>query len=208
MNELLIIGAGGHSRAVIATLLESKIWKLVGIIDLAYKDIKEDILGVPIIGSLEKLHSYSAQSTSIFLALGSNEIRKSLSHNPIIKNFKLVNVIHSKAHVDPSSYIGAGSFIGPFAHIGPKVIIGSSNIINSYANVEHESVIGHFSQLGPGATICGRCNIGNSVFIGANATIIPNLTIEDSNIIGSGAVINTSISVTGKTFVGVPGKSL
>lgn len=208
MNNLIIIGSGGHTRAVVSTLLETKISKKLSIIDLNYKDKDEDILGVPVIGSLEKLKTCSIKTTSIFLSVGENKIRKSLMNNPLIKKFEMINVIHPKSFTSSSSIIGQGNFIGPFAHIGPEVRLGSYNIVNSYANLEHETIVGDFNQFGPGSVICGRCNIGNNIYIGANATVIHELSINDNNIIGAGAVIISNILVKGKTFVGVPGKVL
>jgi sugar O-acyltransferase (sialic acid O-acetyltransferase NeuD family) len=208
MNNLIIIGSGGHTRAVVSTLLETKTSKTLSIIDLNYKNKEEDILGVPVIGSLEKLEKYSIQSTSIFLSIGENKIRKSLINNPLIKKFEMINVIHPKALISPSSIIGQCNFIGPFAHIGPEVRLGSYNIVNSYANLEHETIVGDFNQFGPGSIVCGRCNIGNNIYIGANATVIHKLNINDNNIIGAGSVIISNILVKGKTFVGVPGKVL
>ena len=38
MNNLIIIGLGGHTQAIISTLLEAKTLKILSIIDLKYKN--------------------------------------------------------------------------------------------------------------------------------------------------------------------------
>ena len=207
MNDLLIIGSGGHSRAVISAALLSKKWNLVGVIDINFKE-KENILEIPCVGSLEKLSSYSRQSTKIFISFGDNKVRESIYSNTIVKDFEKVSIIHPKSLIDPSSKIGVSNFIGPFANIGPNVLIGSNNVINSYCNIEHETVVGDFNDFAPSSVICGRGKLGNNIFIGASATVIDKITIENNNVIGAGSVIITDIKGQGKTYVGVPGKAL
>jgi len=156
MNNIIIIGSGGHTRAVVSTLLATKISKKkLNIIDLNYKNKKEYILGVPVIGPLNKLEKFSVQSSSIFLSVGENNLRKLLMKKPLIKKFKMINVIHPNAFISSSSIIGQCNFIGPFAHIGPEVKLGSCNIVNSYANLEHETIVGDFNQFGLGQRCVG-----------------------------------------------------
>lgn len=206
MNKVIIVGAGGHSRAVISVLKKNLKFKIHCIIDLEYKKINEKILGVPVLGSLEILKKYSNTTYRIFNAIGNNKLREEINLSPIIKSFLPINVIDPSAYIDPTSIIGNSNFIGPFVNIGPNVMIGDSNIINTNANVEHESHVGSYNQFGPGSVICGRCQIGNNVFIGANSTIIENIKINNSNIIGAGSVVISNILGTGKTYVGVVSK--
>jgi sugar O-acyltransferase (sialic acid O-acetyltransferase NeuD family) len=207
MKSLLIVGSGGHSRAVVATLKTLNLWDLIGIIDINYQGNPEDILGVTVLGSFELINSFNRENTSVFLAVGENNLRKKFSRNPILKSFDFPNIVHPTALIDPSAELDSGNFVGPFAHIGPMVKIGKSNIINSYANLEHETQIGSFCMFAPGAIICGRCKLGDQIFVGANATVIENRKIADQTTIGAGAVITKDILQINQTFVGVPGRS-
>ena len=207
MNDLLIIGSGGHSRAVLSAAFHHKDLNIIGIIDINFKE-DQNILGVPVIGSIEKLSSFSKQSTKVFMAIGDNKIRKSIYSDTSVKDFDNISIIHPSAIIDPSSNIGSSNFIGPFANIGPNVILGSYNLINSYCNIEHETVIGDFNDLAPSSVICGRCKLGNNIFVGANSTIIDNIKINNNNKVGAGSVIITDILDEGKTYVGSPGRAL
>ena len=94
MRNLILIGSGGHSRPVISTIQINKKFNLVGIIDLEFNNkIKENILGIPIVGPISFLEKTNYLDTSIFLAIGDNNLRKSLSENHVIKKFELINVI-------------------------------------------------------------------------------------------------------------------
>ena len=207
MSDLIIVGAGGHSRAVISAALFSKNWNIIGVIDNNFQE-EENILGIPCIGKLDKINSFSNKNTKVFIAIGDYKIRKSIYSETSINKFDHISIIHPSAIIDNSSKIGVSNFIGPFANIGPNVSIGSFNVINTYCNIEHESKIGNFNDISPGTMICGRCKIGNQISIGANATIIDKISIEDENIIGAGSVIIQDIVTKGKTYVGIPGKAL
>ena len=207
MRNLILIGSGGHSRPVLSTIQINKKFNLVGIIDLKFNNKnKENILGIPIVGPISFLEKTNHLDTSIFLAIGDNNLRKSLSENHVVKKFELINVIHPLAYIDASCKLGSGNFIGPFAHLGPKSIIGSGNIINTYANVEHEVNVGNFSQIAPGAQILGRCHIGNQVFMGSSSTLIEGLSVADNTTVGAGAVVTKNIIDQGNTYIGVPAK--
>ena len=207
MRNLIVIGSGGHARPVISTIHMDKKFNLVGIIDLEFNNkIKENILGIPIIGPISFLEKTNHLDTSIFIAIGNNYLRNSISENHFVKKFELINVIHPLAYIDKSCKLGTGNFIGPFSHLGPKSNIGIGNIINTYANIEHEVNVGNFSQIAPGAQILGRCQIGNQVFMGSSSTLISGLSVADNTIVGAGAVVNKNIVDQGNTYIGVPAK--
>jgi sugar O-acyltransferase (sialic acid O-acetyltransferase NeuD family) len=206
MKKIILIGAGGHVRAVISTINQINKWKLIGIIDIAYNGNSETILGIKTIGLLKSLNDYSKKDTYIFLSIGDNQLRKEIHKEIVSRGFKLPNIIHPSSIIDNTAEIGLGNFIGAFVHIGPKVKIHECNIINTSANIEHETQIESFCQIAPGVVICGRCKLGKEVFIGANATIIDKIKIADNTLIGAGTIITKDILESGRTIVGNPGK--
>ena len=206
MKNILIIGAGGHSRVVISILQEMGNLNVVGVFDPRFSGEEENILGCSVLGHPSAISNYPPSDHSIVLAIGSNSIRRELSQ--AFNDYDFPNIIHPLAYISPSANLGNGNFIAPFAHIGPKVSIGSHNILNTSSNVEHESVIGDFCQLGPGSVICGRCCLHNGIFIGANATVIENLSLATSVTIGAGSVIIRSVNSPSSVVVGVPGHPL
>ena len=57
MTKLLIIGTGGHSRVIIEAAIESGI-EIIGLIDLDYKNQKEAILNIEVLGALDTLNQF------------------------------------------------------------------------------------------------------------------------------------------------------
>lgn len=209
MNPLIIIGTGGHSRAVADIAISSALYSFIALIDLKGNDSEssETILGIPVL-EYQRLADYDPQSTNIFVAVGDNEKRAQINMEFFRKGYTLPNLIHPSAIISEFSAFGYGNFVGPLSYIGPKTDIGNGNIINTCAIVEHETSLENHSQLSPGVTVCGRCKIESKVFVGANATILDNLRIAKRSIIGAGAVIIKSITEPGDTYVGIPGRKL
>ena len=207
LKKVLVIGAGGHARPVISTAITANL-DVVGVLDTRYQNKTEFILGVPVLGGVDKVIEFDPEAFCFVLAIGDNSERNQIFEYIDSNHFDLPNVLHPTALIDTSATLGGGNFVGPFAHIGPEVRIGDGNIINSYANIEHETKLSDFNQIAPAAVICGRCEIGSHVFVGANAAILEKLKVASQTVIGAGAVITKDIFDQGKTFVGVPGKSI
>ena len=53
MKNLVIIGSGGHARTVIDTAKLNSLQKIIGVLDIHFKENKkEKILGVPVLGGM------------------------------------------------------------------------------------------------------------------------------------------------------------
>ncbi len=208
MRDIIIIGSGGHSRAVISIVKSAKKWRKVSIIDTKYNGNIEKILTVPVVGGIEFLEKLNINNTDVFVAIGDNFLRRDMIGLVIDKGFKIPNLIHSNSNLDQDITLGYGNFIGSGANLGPDVNVGNGNIINTSVDLDHESKIGDYNQLAPASVLCGRSVVGNLVLLGANSTVLDNLEIADETIIGAGAVVIKSIESSGETFVGIPAKKI
>ena len=206
MKKIIVVGAGGHSRAIISTLISQNIWDILAILDINFQGEGEKILGVPVIGEEYSLFKHS--DISAVVAIGDNHQRMHLADKLRKKGFSLPNIIHPSAQISFEVDMKDGNYIGPLSHIGPSVSIGCGNIINTQANIEHESTIGNYNHIAPSSTICGRVNIQDRVLIGANATVLDKKTIARDTIVGSGSVITKSIDIPNKVVIGVPGREV
>ena len=207
MSELkfLIIGAGGHARAVIAAL-KSTGREIEGILDTDYKGQDETIMGVKVLGSYgELLSGFSAGEVNIALAIGDIEERRSEYERLTKLGYTLPPVIHSSAIFSKDAVLGSGVFIGPGAIIGPIATIGNNSIINTGAIIDHETRIGDHSHICPGVRIAGRVTVGTTSFIGIGSSIIDGICIGDNVKVGAGSVVIKDIG-SGATVAGVPAR--
>lgn len=208
MNKAIVIGCGGHSRAVINILLQEYKSSSIRLYDLNEPNYDEKILGVPVVGKLSDLvEQPSKKDISLYIAVGDNAKRDNLYEQLVANGYQLDALISTTATLSFETSIGEGCLICPQAFIGPNVVIGENTIINTSTIIEHEVHIGKSCHIAPGCTVSGRVIIGNKVFIGAGVTVIDGVSICDDVNVGAGATVIDSITIPG-TYVGVPAKIL
>lgn len=205
MDELILLGGGGHCKSCIDVIeIEGK-YKIAGIVDVK-ENIGQKILGYPVIGSDDDLNNIQKQYKYFHICVGqikNNSLRVSLfeklNHNGII----FPKIISPLAYVSKHAIIGDGSIIMHRAVINSDVRIGSFNIINTNSVIEHDSVLGDFNHISVSTNICGTVVIGNNCFIGSNSTVMNNVEISDSVVIGANSFVNKRVNQPG-TYIGAP----
>jgi sugar O-acyltransferase (sialic acid O-acetyltransferase NeuD family) len=211
MTPILVIGSGGHCRAVLSVLFSEKKWDVIGIIDInTNTTIKgEIILGVPVLTDLNSLliNNDPNVNQAIVATGGNNE--RSVIHQKL-KNigFEFPRVFSSSSIVDPTARIGNGTVVMHGAIIGPIVEVGEGCIVNTNSVLEHGSIIGNWSHIATGSIVSGGSNLGECVFLGAGSIVIDGLTVTDNVIIGAGSVVIKDIFDEYETYVGAPAEKI
>lgn len=208
MEKIVLVGAGGHCKSVLDSLIELKVYDIVGITDVK-KDF--DVMGVKVIGSDDILESlFLSGVKNAFISLGSigdTSIRKKIYRNLKSIGFNLPKIIDKTAIVSKYSKIEEGVFIGKGAIVNSNSYIGKNSIINSGSIVEHDCTVGDFVHIAPGVTMSGGVSIGKDTHIGTGTTIIQGISIGENTIIGAGAVIVKNAESNSK-FYGNPGRKV
>ena len=204
-KKAIIIGAGGNSRVVVSILNSLNTHNIFGILDLKVSDSSEIILGIPVIGSIDKIIDFDKNIFDIFLAIGDNSLRRFIFKKVKRYNFSFPNLVSKQAIVDVNSEMGEANIVCPRAFVGPSSIIGDNNLINTGAIIEHEACIKDHCHFSPLSVVAGRSYINNECFIGTNATIIDKITITEKVIVGAGSTVIGDITRSG-TYVGTPAR--
>jgi len=203
MNNISIIGAGGHTRSSIKILQNYFHDSMFHIYDDSFvENRRENILGIELVGNIQQVDSHS----KVFLSIGDNAKRELLFHkfnNQVIKD----NLFHGTAIIENDVVLGESNQFFANSYINTLSIIGNNNIINTNALIEHETKIGNNNHISVGVKICGRVVIGNNCMIGAGVVIIDKISICNDVIIGAGAVVIQDILVSG-TYVGNPARKV
>lgn len=207
--KAIVLGTGGHSRVLISILSAIPEVEIAGVVDLGKLIPGEEILDVPVLGSVQVLDDIADRSeTNIYLAIGDNALRRDWFHKLNAMGFALPNLVSGDAIVDRHARMGKGNVICPRAYIGPGAILGDNNLLNTASLIEHEVRVGSHCHFAPSSTVAGRTSIGDETLVGAGATIIDRIQIAGGTTIGAGAVVIRTIAHSGDTFVGVPARSL
>ena len=189
MEEIILVGFGGHSKSVADCIERQGEYRIVGYTDLVeYENSRYTYLGTDDV--LETLYAKGIRHAVVCIGyLGKGIIREQLYMKLKSINFSLPVIIDPSAIVSESADIGEGTFIGKMSVVNADARIGKMAIINNNTLIEHECFVGDFTHVAVSAVVCGTVKIGKSSFIGANSTIVQSCTLGDHVIVGAGAIV-------------------
>ncbi len=190
MEDIILVGFGGHAKSVVDTIEKEGKYHIVGFTDpLPDREYK----GYHCLGNDDVLEEYFLKGIRYaFVTLG--YMGQGKNRDVLYKKLKKIGY-RLPVIIDPSAVlaedikIGEGTFVGKNAVINAAAIVGKMCIINTGAVVEHENQIGDFTHVSVNGTLCGNVFVSEHCFIGANATVIQNIKIGSCSIVGAGSIV-------------------
>lgn len=201
-NGVVVIGAGGHGKVVVATL-QAAGRRVAEVWDDDPERWRTEVLGVPVRGPIAERAAESPGRPAM-LALGDNRTRRRFATELPLS---WVPAIHPQALVHPSVSPGVGTVVFAGAVIQPEAILGRHVIVNTGATVDHDCRIGDFVHLGPGVHLAGDVRVDDGVVLGVGAAVIPGRTVGAWATVGAGAVVTQEVAPE-DTVVGIPARSV
>jgi len=191
MKDIVLIGGGGHCKAVIDVLEQEGRFNIIGIIDKP-ELLGKNVLGYPIIGNDSELNNIVKRCKNVLITIG--QIRNPLPRinlfDTVLKlGFTLPSVVSPRAYVSQYASIGKGSVIMHDVIVGAGVKIGDNCIINTKSIVEHGSSIGNHCHISTNSVINGDVIVGNGSFIGSGAVTKEGISIDDNFFAKAGSII-------------------
>tara|TARA_B100001057_G_scaffold462726_1_gene515953 strand:- start:51 stop:668 length:618 start_codon:yes stop_codon:yes gene_type:complete len=191
MNNIVIVGGGGHARSCIETINSTKIFKIIGIVDEAYE--KDTFLYTyKILGKDKDLEKIKESCDYACIGVGhikEANVRKKLFENLKEVGYKIPKIISSNSKISNSAEIGEGTIIMSGVQINSGVKIGKNCIINTGAILEHDVEIDDNCHISTGVIINGSSSIGHSSFLGSGTIVRNNIKIGRDSLIGMGSII-------------------
>ena len=187
-GNFVIVGAGGLGREVQLYLDDV----LHGSGSANFKGFLDDN---PQNISLEKVRSlwlgtiadYSIQNSDRFLvAVGEPRTRRAIVQSLSARGARFGTLIHPTSYLAAGSAIGPGSILAPFCFVGPGAAIGAHVVFNTYASCGHDSVVGDYSVFSPYAVVNGNVHVEEGVFLGTHATVVLGKSVGRDSKIGAG----------------------
>ena len=193
MKSVLLIGGGGHAKAIIEIITMRKKYHIAGITDNNSGEKEKLISGVPIIGNDDNLQIYFQKGIKrAFITLGSvADTRPRIRLYTMLKEigFELINVIHPSAIITTSLKIGLGNALMAGSIINTSTTLGSNCIINTGAVVEHDCIIEDHVHIATGAKLAGGVNVKEGTHVGIGVTVKQGVTIGRQVVVGAGALV-------------------
>lgn len=206
MNQVIVIGAGGHAKVCIDILKDCGYQVVYVIRKNDDPDDSEYFYNVPIEYEINLAWIKDALGIDkAFVAIGDNKIRVKLSSKLNDMGFTLVNAISSKAIISGTVLLGKGIAVMPGAIINADTVISRYSIINTGATIDHECKIKKGVHIAPGCNLAGNVIVGSNSFLGIGTKVIPNINIGENVIIGAGSTVIDNIPDNSKV-VGSPAR--
>lgn len=201
--RLLILGAGGHARAVADVAAECG-WDVAGFAERPGAPPGAGVLGddadVAALARRERIDAgvVGVGNTALARRPGLFErIRSAGLQTPAL--------IHPRAAISRSAGVGAGSVVFAGVVLGAGVEVGEDAVVYSGSVLEHGCRIGDHAYLSPGVILSGAVTVAPDVFLGAGAVVVPGVTIGKGAVVGAGAVVLADVA-DGETVVGLPAR--
>lgn len=193
-RTLLIIGAGGHGKAVAEAALLSREWQRIAYVDDRWPELSESF-GWPVVTDLAGLAALEIQVAGAIAAVGNNAAREQCVKAIHAAGLPLVTVVHPRACASPAATIGAGTAIMALAMVGVDAVIGEAAIVNAHATVDHDASLGSFAHLGVGVQLAGGVKIGAWARLQAGCSAGYQVVIGDGVVCAPGTVLRADALV-------------
>jgi sugar O-acyltransferase (sialic acid O-acetyltransferase NeuD family) len=187
-KTLLILGAGGHGKAVAEAALLSGDWQYMLFVDDRWPQLQESF-GFPVVADIAGLTSVTGAQAAI-VAVGNNALREQWMDALHAAGLTLATVIHPRACVSRSAQLGEGCAIMALAMVGVDARIGRGAIVNANATVDHDASLGDFAHLGVGVQIAGGVVVGARSWLQAGCCAGYRVVVLEGEHIGPGTELS------------------
>lgn len=188
-HQVVIVGGSGHAKTCIEILRARREFEIAGIVDDGLP-VGFQVLGVPVLGTLERLDTLPAQGTRLaVLGIGSLfdlPARRRLVERVQQAGLELLTIVHPSAVVEPSASLGKGVQVHAGAVVSAEAVLHDHCVINTGAIVSHDCEIGKNAHIAPGAVLAGAVRVGSDALVGMGTTIFIGVEIGPAVVIKNG----------------------
>lgn len=207
MTRIVLIGCGGHGRAVAELIAGLAHYTLAGVVDPSGASLP----AAPNLGGDDVLKTLGRQGIAAAAigvgSIGNTALRHRIFDAAVQAGLELPALVHPTAYVSPSATLAAGVIVMPRAVVHAGATVGQAVIVNTGAIVEHDCRIGAFSHLSPASVLGGHVRMGADVHVGLGACVRDRVTLAAGCVVGAGAAVVGDVPEA-MVVVGVPAKPL
>lgn len=187
-QTLLIVGAGGHGKAVAEAALLAGQWQRILFVDDRWPQLQQ-CSGWPVVADIAGLTSVANRVHGAIAAIGNNEMRGRCVAAICDSAIPLVPVIHPQAFVSSTAKIGVGTAVMAMAVVGTDAVIGKAAIVNSNATVDHDVVLDDFAHLGVGVQLAGGVHIKAYAWLQAGCCAAYGVVVPERAVLAPGVAL-------------------
>jgi sugar O-acyltransferase (sialic acid O-acetyltransferase NeuD family) len=199
MKEILIVGARGLGKEVLAYLSDDDRYDPVAFLDELDAD---EVLGLPVL----RPERYEGDCRRAVFAVG-----YPLDKTPTLTKYEALGLdwetyVHPLASVSSLATLGRGGLVAPFAAVCGDAVLGDFVFLNVHTAVGHDARLGDRCSLMPHASVAGGARLDEGTLLAIGASVLPGVTVGACCRVSAGSVVTTDMPE--KTLVfGNPARS-
>jgi sugar O-acyltransferase (sialic acid O-acetyltransferase NeuD family) len=204
MSELLLIGASGLAREVLATVRSSGQYDVAGFLDDDEELSGIDVDGAPVLGPIDDAADYL--HAFVLVCVESGRVRKTVVDRLAglgVGPMRYATVIDPAVRVPEGCRIGRGSILLQNVTLTASVTLGSHVVAMPGVTFTHDDVVADFATFAAGTSLGGGVRIGRAASLGMNSSVRERTSIGPYATVGMGAAVLNDVP-EGETWVGVP----
>jgi sugar O-acyltransferase (sialic acid O-acetyltransferase NeuD family) len=189
MQEILLIGGGGHAKSVIDIIEQEGRFRIAGIVE-KFEGESKPLLGYELIGTdddlplLRKSYHYAIVTVG---QIESPKLRMKLYNKLIALNFHIPTIISPLAYISKHAHIAQGCVIMHYAMLNAGSSVGINCIINSKTLIEHDCVVEAHCHISTNATLNGGVHVKEGTFVGSGTITKQGVVLQ--GFIKAGSVV-------------------
>ena len=195
MNNIIIIGNGGHAISCIDVIEAEKKFKILGLVTAKHA-VKNQKIKYSSIGNDVDLKKLFKKTKFAFIGIGF--IKDSDKRFNLFKKLKKIG-FYLPVVTSPTSYksnqstVDEGTILMHNSFVNSQVKIGKNCIVNTGSIIEHEAIIGDNVHISTSAVVNGAVKIGSGSFIGSNSVIKEGVKIGKDCIVSAGSFLRRDL---------------
>jgi len=183
---LLIVGSGGHGRAVAEAAAMTKEWADIVFVDDAFP-AQQQSGGWQVVGSTAQLAELAGNCGAAIVAIGNQAVRQRLLDTLAQAGIPLATIVHPRAWVSDHATVGEGTAIMAGAVVGAHARTGRGVIVNANATADHDVVLGDFAHLGVGVQLAGGVVVEDRAWLQAGSCAGYRVRVEADAVLPPGS---------------------
>lgn len=207
MTPLVLLGAGGLAREVLAALDASgEAARVRAVLDDDPSLHGTRLRGIPVEGAIESAADYvDALFVACIASVRAPLRRCDIAERVHIDEDRWYTVTHPASSIGTGTTVGPGSIILAGVVATADVTIGKLVVIMPSCTLTHDVSIGTGATLAAGVSLSGAVRVGEGAYLGSNCMVREGVTIGSAAVVGGGAVVLQDVP-GGETWFGVPAR--
>jgi sugar O-acyltransferase (sialic acid O-acetyltransferase NeuD family) len=192
-NPLVIIGAGGFGREVLAWARHAEPGrKIKGFIDDNLSALNGFTKNLSVV---DRAIDYLPDPLDVLVcAVAEVELKRRWVNRMINRGGAFARLIHPTVILGENVQLGTGVILCHHTVVSSDARIGDYVSVDLHSTVAHDAVIGRWSRINRHVDIMEGAVLGEGVTVGSHACIMFGVKIGDGAVVGPGAVVAESVA--------------